>query len=82
VTPRFTIRPATLQPPCLGREPKARVATVSGLLIRQMNSQAVNIGVHAVQVKGKKSMASFAGTDISPIEVILTSSQAAGTLFP
>ncbi len=44
---------------------------VSGLLIRQMNSQAVNIGVHAVQVKGKKSMASFAGTNISPIEVIL-----------
>ncbi len=44
---------------------------VSGLLIRQMNNQAVNIGVHAVQVKGKKPMASFAGTDISPIEVIL-----------
>jgi hypothetical protein len=36
-----------------------------------MNSQAVNIGVHAVQVKGKKPMASFAGTDIPPIEVIL-----------
>ncbi len=44
---------------------------VSGLLIRQMNNQAVNIGVHAVQVKGKKPMASFAGTDIPPIEVIL-----------
>jgi len=44
---------------------------VSGLLIRQMNSQVVNIGVHAVQVKGKKPMASFAGTDILPIEVIL-----------
>jgi hypothetical protein len=44
---------------------------VSGLLIRQMNSQAINIGVHAVQVKGKKLMASFVGTDIPPIEVIL-----------
>ncbi len=36
-----------------------------------MNSQVVNIGVHVVQVKGKKPMASFAGTDIPPIEVIL-----------
>jgi hypothetical protein len=36
-----------------------------------MNSQAVNIGVHAVQVKGKKLMASFADTNILPIEVIL-----------
>jgi hypothetical protein len=36
-----------------------------------MNSQAVNIGVHAVQVEGKKLMASFAGTNIPPIEVIL-----------
>jgi hypothetical protein len=36
-----------------------------------MNSQAVNIGVHAVQVKGKKPMASFASTNIPPIEVIL-----------
>ncbi len=36
-----------------------------------MNSQVVNIGVHVVQVKGKKSMASFAGVDIPPIEVIL-----------
>jgi len=27
--------------------------------------------VHAVRVKGKKPMASFAGTDIPPIEVIL-----------
>jgi hypothetical protein len=36
-----------------------------------MNSQAVNIGVHVVQVKGKKPMASFAGTNIPPIEVIL-----------
>jgi hypothetical protein len=36
-----------------------------------MNSQAVNIGVHAVQVKGIKLMASFAGTDIPPIKVIL-----------
>ncbi len=44
---------------------------VSGLLIRQMNSQTVNIGVHAVQIKGKKPMASFVGTDIPPIEVIL-----------
>jgi hypothetical protein len=44
---------------------------VSGLFIRQMNSQAVNIGVHAVQVEGKKLMASFAGTNIPPIEVIL-----------
>ncbi len=44
---------------------------VSGLLIRKMNSQAINIGVHAVQVKGKKPMASFVGTDIPPIEVIL-----------
>jgi hypothetical protein len=33
-----------------------------------MNSQVVNIGV---QVKGKKPMASFAGTNIPPIEVIL-----------
>jgi hypothetical protein len=44
---------------------------VSGLLIRQMNSQAINIGVHIVQLKGKKPMASFVGTDIPPIEVIL-----------
>jgi hypothetical protein len=44
---------------------------VSGLLIRQMNNQAVNIGMHAVQVKSKKPMASFVGIDISPIEVIL-----------
>ncbi len=36
-----------------------------------MNSQAVNIGVHVVQVKGKRPMVSFAGTDIPPIEVIL-----------
>jgi len=36
-----------------------------------MNSQAVNIGVHAVQVKGKKPIASFAGIDIPPIKVIL-----------
>ncbi len=36
-----------------------------------MNNQAVNIGVHAVQVKGKKPMESFTGTDIPPIEVIL-----------
>jgi hypothetical protein len=36
-----------------------------------MNNYGVNIGVHAVQLKGKKPMASFAGTDISPIEVIL-----------
>ncbi len=36
-----------------------------------MNSQAVNIGVYVVQVKGKKPMVSFASTDISPIEVIL-----------
>jgi hypothetical protein len=36
-----------------------------------MNSQAVNIGVHVVQVKGKKLMASFAGINILPIEVIL-----------
>jgi hypothetical protein len=42
---------------------------LSGMFIRQMNSQVVNIGVHVVQVK--KSMASFAGTDIPPIEVIL-----------
>jgi len=44
---------------------------VSGLLIRQMNSQALNIGVHVVQVKGKKPMASFAGINIPPIKVIL-----------
>jgi len=44
---------------------------VNGLLIRQMNSQAVNIGVHAVQVKSKKPMASFISTNILPIEVIL-----------
>ncbi len=36
-----------------------------------MNSQVVNIGVHVVQVKGKKPMASFVRTDIPPIEVIL-----------
>jgi hypothetical protein len=36
-----------------------------------MNSQAVNIGVHAMQVEGKKPMASFASTNIPPIEVIL-----------
>ncbi len=36
-----------------------------------MNSQAVNIGVHAVQVKSKKPMASFISTNILPIEVIL-----------
>jgi hypothetical protein len=36
-----------------------------------MNSQAVNIGVHVVQVDGKKPMASFAGTNIPPIKVIL-----------
>jgi hypothetical protein len=36
-----------------------------------MNSQAVNIGVHVVQVKGKKLMASFAGINIPPVEVIL-----------
>jgi hypothetical protein len=36
-----------------------------------MNSEAVNIGVHAVQVEGKKPMASFASTNIPPIEVIL-----------
>jgi hypothetical protein len=36
-----------------------------------MNNQVVNIGVRVVQVKGKKLMASFAGTDIPPIEVIL-----------
>jgi len=44
---------------------------VSGLLIRQMNSQVLNIGVHVVQVKGKKPMASFAGINIPPIKVIL-----------
>ncbi len=44
---------------------------VSSLLIRQMNSQAINIGVHVMQVKSKKPMASFAGTDIPPIKVIL-----------
>jgi galactitol-specific phosphotransferase system IIC component len=36
-----------------------------------MNSQALNIGVHVVQIKGKKSMASFAGINIPPIKVIL-----------
>jgi hypothetical protein len=36
-----------------------------------MNSQTVNIGVHAMQLKGKKPMASFVGIDIPPIEVIL-----------
>jgi hypothetical protein len=36
-----------------------------------MNSQTVNIKVHAMQVKGKKPMASFASTNIPPIEVIL-----------
>jgi hypothetical protein len=36
-----------------------------------MNSQAVNIRVHVVQVEGKKPMASFVGTDVPPIEVIL-----------
>jgi hypothetical protein len=36
-----------------------------------MNSQTINIGVHAVLVEGKKSMANFAGTNIPPIEVIL-----------
>jgi hypothetical protein len=36
-----------------------------------MNNQAVNIGVHVVQVKGKKPVASFVGSDILPIEVIL-----------
>jgi hypothetical protein len=36
-----------------------------------MNSQAVNIGMHVVQVKGKKLMASFADINIPPIEVIL-----------
>jgi hypothetical protein len=36
-----------------------------------MNSQTINIGVHAVQVEGKKPMASFTGTNIPPIEVIL-----------
>ncbi len=36
-----------------------------------MNSQSINIGVHVVQIKGKKPMASFAGTNIPPIEVIL-----------
>jgi len=44
---------------------------VSDLLIRQMNNQAVNIGVHAMQVKSKKPVASFAGTDMPSIEVIL-----------
>jgi len=44
---------------------------VSGMLIRQMNNQAINIGVHAVQVKSKKPVASFIGIDIPPIEVIL-----------
>ncbi len=44
---------------------------VSGLLIRQMNSQAANIRMHVMRVKGKKLMASFAGTNIPPIEVIL-----------
>jgi hypothetical protein len=29
VTPGSTSRPATSQPPCLGRKPNARVATVS-----------------------------------------------------
>jgi hypothetical protein len=36
-----------------------------------MNNQAINIRVHAVQVEGKKPMASFTGTDVPPIEVIL-----------
>jgi hypothetical protein len=36
-----------------------------------MNSQVVNIGVHVVQIKGKKLMASFASTNILPIKVIL-----------
>jgi len=36
-----------------------------------MNSQTVNIRVHAVQIKGKKPMASFADINIPPIKVIL-----------
>jgi hypothetical protein len=36
-----------------------------------MNSQVVNIGVHVMKVKGKKPMASFVGTNIPPIEIIL-----------
>jgi hypothetical protein len=36
-----------------------------------MNSQAVKIKVHAMQIEGKKPMVSFAGTDVPPIEVIL-----------
>jgi hypothetical protein len=36
-----------------------------------MNSQTINIGVHAVQVEDKKPMANFASTNIPPIEVIL-----------
>ncbi len=36
-----------------------------------MNNQTVNIRVHAVQIKGKKPMASFAGINIPPIKVIL-----------
>ncbi len=43
---------------------------VSGLFIKQMNSQAVNIGVHVMQVKGKKAMASSARINKPPIEVI------------
>ncbi len=52
------------------------------MLIRQMNSQAVNIGVHAVQVEGKKPMASFAGTNIPPIEVILDFIQGGRHIVP
>jgi hypothetical protein len=42
VIPGSTIRPATLQPPCLGREPKARVATVELVAVPDKSSHSTN----------------------------------------
>jgi hypothetical protein len=50
VTPGCSSWPATLQPPCLGREPKARVATLILMEIFQSNHHFLIVDGHGFHV--------------------------------
>jgi hypothetical protein len=50
VAPGCPSWPATLQPPCLGREPKARVATLVPMEISQSNHHFLIIDGHGFHV--------------------------------
>ncbi len=43
MTPRSTSRPATSQPPCLGRKPNARVATIAKASVAKLAPNLIRI---------------------------------------